>query len=116
MFFDKRGLIIHTDTNQVVENTADTTVVDVVPDDTDGEENGFSLENVNMEDIIVENIDLIFVEEIKNNLTLAQRNYNTQVIYHIKEEDCKAINCVIKKFVNDPSERMNFWLLNLIQQ
>ena len=68
-FIEKKRLIVHTNTNTVAENTADITIVDVVPNNIEGDENVFSVENINMEDIVVENIDLILVEEIKNKFT-----------------------------------------------
>ena len=118
-FVEKKGLISTTNV------TAEEGQTNVQPDIDDRQENVYIPEIVNIESSVDENTDLILIEEIRNkfihyvntyeNQTLAQRNFKTQVIYHIKDHEWKALNYVIAEFIDNNSERMNLWLLNVIQ-
>ena len=72
-----------------------------------------------------ENIDQTLLDEINikflhyfnvyENASLESRNFNTQVIYNIKDEEWKAINHVIDNFIERNSDRITLWLINVMQ-
>ena len=123
-FVEKKGLLTTTrqGSNTVAERAE--IVLEAVPDAPESPEN-VCTENASTEQNADVNIDLNLVEEIKTkfthfvsvyeNKTLAQRNFKTQVIRHIKDHEWNAINYVIADFIDNNSDRMNLWLLNVIQ-
>ena len=48
-------------------------------------------------------------------MSLENRNFNTQVIYNIKDAELKAINHVITNFIQNNLDKTSLWLINVIQ-
>ena len=48
-------------------------------------------------------------------MSLENRNFNTQVIYNIKDIELKPINHVITTFIEDNLDRKSLWFMNVIQ-
>ena len=48
-------------------------------------------------------------------MSLENRNFNTHVIYNIKDIELKTINDVITNFIENNLDIMSLWLINVIQ-
>ena len=48
-------------------------------------------------------------------MSLENRNFNTQVIYNIKDIELKASNHVITNFIKNNVDKMSVWLIDVIQ-
>ena len=48
-------------------------------------------------------------------MSLENRNFNTQVIYNIKDIELKVINPVITNLIENNLDKMSLWLINVIQ-
>ena len=48
-------------------------------------------------------------------MSIENRNFNTQVIYNIKDIELEAINDVITTFVENNLDKMSLWFIDVIQ-
>ena len=48
-------------------------------------------------------------------MSLENINFNTQVIYNIKDTELKAINHVITTYIENNLNEMSLWFINVIQ-
>ena len=53
--------------------------------------------------------------DVYENMSVENRNFNTQVIYNIKDIELKAINHVMTTFIGTDLDKMSLWSFNVIQ-
>ena len=53
--------------------------------------------------------------DVYENMSVENRNLNTQVIYNIKDIELKAINHVMTTFIGTDLDKMSLWFFNVIQ-
>ena len=53
--------------------------------------------------------------DVYENMSVENRNLNTQVIYNIKDIELKAINHVMTTFIGTDLDQMSLWFFNVIQ-
>ena len=61
------------------------------------------------------NVRFLHYFDIYENMSLENRNLNTQVIYNIKDIELKTINHVISNFIENNLEKMSLWFITVIQ-
>ena len=53
--------------------------------------------------------------DVYENMSVENRNFNTQVIYNIKGIELKAVNHVMTTFIETNLDKMSLWFFNVIQ-
>ena len=53
--------------------------------------------------------------DVYENMSVENRNFNTQVIYNIKGIELKAVNHVMTTFIETYLDKMSLWFFNVIQ-
>ena len=53
--------------------------------------------------------------DVYENMSVENRNFNTQVIYNIKAIELKAVNHVMTTFIETDLDKMSLWFFNVIQ-
>ena len=53
--------------------------------------------------------------DVYENMSVENRNFNTQVIYNIKGTELKAVNHVMTTFIETDLDKMSLWFFNVIQ-
>ena len=60
-------------------------------------------------------VRFLYCFDVYENMSLQNRNLNTEVTYNIKDIELRATNHVITNFIENNLDKMSLWFINVIQ-
>ena len=117
-FVESEGLILETHLQPTTTNRNETSpeITELINTDVLNDDVMDITDRENFYQNLLDEITVRFLHyfDIYENMSLENRNLNTQVIYNIKDIELKTINHVISNFIEN-LEKMSLWFITVIQ-